>query len=1087
MISYARAVTTFVLTTAICFAPIALPQTETATISGRVTDGSGAVVVDAEVQLQSIERGTVLQARSNGAGIYSLVSVQPGPYHVTVRKAGFKTVDFVGLIINVQDHIEKNFQLQLGSVSESITVNADDVHLNTTDASVSTIVDRNFAENLPMNGRSFQTLIDLTPGVVLTVNSNGLDSGQFSVNGQRAASNYWTVDGVSANAGATPAGGGGNGFSGAAPTASVLGGTNSLVSVDALQEFRIQTSTFAPEFGRTPGAQISILTRSGGNQFHGSVFDYLRNEVFDANNWFNGVNLLNTSPLPKAKERQNDFGGVLGGPVIKDRMFFFFSYEGLRLRLPETALTLVPDLGSRSIATPGMRPFLNAFPLPNGPAGLDPVGNVIPGAAQLNKSFSNPSALNSYSLRLDYKYHQTLNIFGRYDYSPSNIDQRGAFGSVLSGVESSRIKVQTGTAGSTWAISPQTVDELRVNYSTVSGSGAQLLDNFGGAIPLTTAPFPSPFNFQDAALELAISSLGGGGNLYIGSLGRNRQRQFNLINNVSLQRSSHSMKFGIDYRHLSPISDPQRYRQFPIFLDVPSAIAGSLAESFVFSGAGATLSFNNLSAFGQDTWHISPRFTVTYGLRWDTDFAPSSLAGPPLPAVTGFNLKDLSRLALAPPGTPAFNTRYANLAPRFGAAYQFTQRQGFSTVMRGGFGVFYDLATSETANAMAGFSFPFSSNFNPMLGGSFPLTGPAATPPPIQPPTAAAPGNLSTFDPNLRLPHTLQWNVAVEQTLGAAQTFSATYIGSEGRKLLQTANVASANPIFTQLIVVTNAAYSDYSALQLQFQRRLSKGLQALASYTWAHSIDTASAGSVGNAANSPASGTNADQNKGPSDFDIRNSFSAGATYAIPSRSTHRLVRILGSGWSINAVMQAHSAPPVTVFNGLFSQLTNGFAADIRPDVVSGIPLYLYGAQYPGGKAINSTPSAVHGGCPDGSPSIGPFCSLPTDANGNPLRQGTLGRNALRGFGLTQLDMAIHRTFSIHESMSLQFRAEAFNILNHPNFGPPQTDLSSPQFGVSTQLFGESLSQGSVGFGGFHPLYQVGGPRSLQLTLKLSF
>src|SRR5258708_5497915 len=244
--------------------------------------------------------------------------------------------------------------------------------VNTESAAVSTVVDRQFAENIPLNGRSFQTLIQLTPGVVLTAN-NGFDTGQFSVNGQRASSNYWMVDGVSANIGMAASPVSGNGLGGALGSSSVLGGTNSLVSVDAMQEFRIQTSTFAPEFGRTPGGQISIVTRSGTNQFHGTAFDYLRNDVFDANKWFNGVNILNPTPLPKAKERQNDFGGTLGGPILKNKTFFFFSYEGLRLRLPQTALTFVPDASftpggttnSRQNAIPALQPYLNAFPLPN--------------------------------------------------------------------------------------------------------------------------------------------------------------------------------------------------------------------------------------------------------------------------------------------------------------------------------------------------------------------------------------------------------------------------------------------------------------------------------------------------------------------------------------------------------------------------------------------------------------------------------------------------------------------------------------------------------------------------------------------------
>src|SRR6266481_4447261 len=236
----------------VCFASAAMGQTETATISGLITDETGAVVPGAEVKLQSVERGAVGTTTTNNAGIYVFPSVQPGQYQIRVDKAGFKQVDFLGLIVNVQDHIEQNFRMQIGSVSESVTVSASDLHINTTDAAVSTVVDRQFAENLPMNGRSFQTLIQLTPGVVLVPTSYS-SQGQFSVNGQRSDANYFTVDGVSANTGIAITSGLNQTAGGSLPGLSAQGGTNSLVSVDAMQEFRIQTSSFAPEFGRAPG------------------------------------------------------------------------------------------------------------------------------------------------------------------------------------------------------------------------------------------------------------------------------------------------------------------------------------------------------------------------------------------------------------------------------------------------------------------------------------------------------------------------------------------------------------------------------------------------------------------------------------------------------------------------------------------------------------------------------------------------------------------------------------------------------------------------------------------------------------------
>jgi hypothetical protein len=1067
------------LVLSLLFVAPACAQSSSATINGIVLDPSGAAIAGAQVVVVNDATGVQYTARANGEGIYVVPNLPPGPYRVQVSNSGFKTIIKPDIVIHVQDALAINFTLPIGAASEIVTVQGGASLINTQDATVSTVIDRQFAENLPMNGRSFQTLIDLTPGVVV-VPGGGLDSGQFSVNGQRASANYWTVDGVSANVGSSTLFGG-NGAAGAAGTTSVLGGTNSLVSVDALQEFRIQTSTFAPEFGRTPGAQISIVTRSGSSQFHGSAFDYLRNDVLDANNWF-----ANSKGLPKPQERQNDFGGTFSGPILPGRTFFFFSYEGLRLRLPQVGLTSVPDSAARATATPAMQPYLNAFPLSNGPADVDSQGNPVPGAAQFNKSYSNPATLDAYSLRVDQRLRGRLILFARYNYSPSEGRERGVFGDALSAVVSPRITVQQGTIGATFTISTSAANEARFNYSRTNSIGQTFLDGFGGAVPLTSLSFPAPYTAQNARLVLFIFSLKSG-SLEVGQDVRNLQRQVNLVDNISLQRGAHSLKFGVDYRRLSPKYTPFLYGQLAEIRDVPSAENGSLIGSIIQSQVGVTLLFHNLSAYAQDAWRLAPPLTVTFGLRWDTDFAPSSIAGPTLPAVTGFNLKDLSQLALAPAATPAFRTPYGNVAPRVGIAYQLTQNQDWGTVLRGGFGVFYDLATSETGNVILRGGYPFTgpSPFN--RGGTFPLSPAAAAPLPIQPPTSANPGRLAAFDPNLKLPYALQWNAAFEQGLGEHQSLSVSYIGSTGRRLLQTAEVLSPNSSISKASLVTNAATSDYNALQLQFQRRLPKGLEVLASYTWSHSIDSASAGSPGNGSNLSASGTAHAGNRASSDFDIRHALAAGVTYAIPALKSHPFENMITRGWSIQSVIQARSAAPVAVIDTNFDRLTNGSTPDIRPDVIPGIPLYLHGPQYPGGMALNNTLGAVAGSCSDGSLSIGPFCPPPVDANGNPLRQGNLGRNSLRGFGATQWDFAVHRDFPVHESLVLQFRAELFNVLNHPNFAPPVGDISDSQFGLSTQMLSQYLGGGNLGSGSFSPLYQIGGPRSIQFALKLTF
>ena len=1054
-----------------------LAQSSSGTVSGRVLDPDGQAIAGADVLVVNDFTGLQYSGKSNEEGIYLIAGLPPGQYRLQVSKVGFKALLKPDIVLNVQDALSINFKLPIGAASITVTVEGGAPLVNTTDASVSTVVDRQFAENLPMNGRSFQTLIQLTPGVV-AIPSSANDGGQFSVNGQRGESNYWTVDGVSANIGVSSDTHAANGFGGALGSFSVLGGTNSLVSVDALEEFRIQTSTYAPEFGRTPGGQISIVTRSGANQFHGTAFDYLRNDVLDANDWF-----ADSKSLPKPKERQNDFGGTLSGRIRKDRTFFFFSYEGLRLRLPQTTLTTVPDASARQNAVAAVQPFLDAFPLPNGP------DDLASGVAQLNATYSNPATLDAYSLRIDHRLNGKLNLFGRYNYSPSELDQRGS-GSTLSSVRSSRITTQTATLGAAAIFSSATSNDLRFNYSRVNASSRSDLDNFGGAVPLSSLPVPSSITSANAMFSLAILSLTNNSSfLNVGANARNLQRQINIVDDLSWQRGKHSLKFGIDFRRLSPVSDPPLYSQAPFFVDVPSAEAGNLLFASVLSARPTALAFKNLGAFGQDTWRIRSRLTITYGLRWDVDFAPSSTSGLNLEAVTGYNLNDLSNLALAPAGTPPFYTRYGNIAPRLGLAYQVSQIQDWQTLVRGGFGVFYDLATSQAGNAFTFTSYPFGSfSFG---SGTFPLIPAAAAPPPIVPPNATNGQALYAFDPNLRLPYTLEWNIAVEQALGKKQSITTSYIGSAGRRLLQASAVISPNANLGEAFLFGNTATSDYNALQLQFNRRMSAGLQALASYTWSHSIDDGSAGSYGSGSNLSPGVLVGNANRGPSDFDIRHTFSSGVTYDLPGPKSNAFTGALLSGWSLQSFLLARSAPPVDVSDSLiYSQLSSsGRIADIRPDAVPGQPLYLFGSQCTsvfgapcaGGKGFN--PAAFK------DPPIDPATMLPE-------RQGNVGRNALRGFGATQWDLGVHRVFSIHESLKLQFRAEMFNVLNHPNFGPPNGRFLSVQnggpagFGVSTQMLGQSLSGGfggNQGGGAFNPLYQLGGPRSIQFALKLAF
>jgi hypothetical protein len=342
----------------------------------------------------------------------------------------------------------------------------------------------------------------------------------------------------------------------------------------------------------------------------------------------------------------------------------------------------------------------------------------------------------------------------------------------------------------------------------------------------------------------------------------------------------------------------------------------------------------------------------------------------------------------------------------------------------------------------------------------FPLTGQNANPPVLS--TSPPVSEILVADPHLTLPRTYEWNIALEQSLGSDQTLSLTYIGAVGRNLLRNTNLVGPNANFGFVGVTTNSATSNYNALQLKFERRLSRGLQALASYTWSHSIDIASTDAFANYLNTPSSVANPNIDRGNSDFDIRHAFTAGVTYNLPSPQSNAIAHAALGGWSGDSLIFARTAPPVDVLSGIV--FADGIALYPRPDVVPGVPLVLYGSQYPRGKAFD--PAA--------------FTAPPTG------QQGDFGRNVLRGFGAWQADVAFQRQFQLTEKVGLRFRGEFFNLFNHPNFGPPTNSLTSPLFGQSTQTLASSLGSGGAN-GGFNPLYQIGGPRSIQLALKLQF
>ncbi|MFZ0737546.1 MAG: TonB-dependent receptor [Candidatus Acidiferrales bacterium] len=1015
---------------ALCGVPCNAQSTDAA-VGGQVTDQDGRVVPDVKVVLTNLNTGVVHEAKTNGDGIYDVPALPPGIYRANVTKDGFKSIVKGDIELHVQDVASINFQLQVGSVTETVTVQAEGPVINTTDASVSTVIDRQFVENLPLNGRSFNTLLQLTPGVVIAQISNAEAPGQFSISGQRTDANNFIVDGVSANFGAAASSFQGQSGTGTSQAFSALGGTSSLASVEALQEFRIETSSFAPEFGNAPGGQIILTTRSGTNDFHGGVYDYFRNTAMDANDWF-----ANQAGLPRAPEHHNDFGGFLGGPIWKDRTFFFFSYEGARLDLPQTTIVLVPSVGARSMV-PTLAPFLNAYPLPNGP-----INAADPDAAQFTGSYPNRATLNATSIRIDHTFNGRFSIFGRYNDAPSQLIQR--VGS-LSTLQSTEVNTQTLTVGLTMLLSSTLLNALRGNYSMQYSALSDRLDSFGGAVPLSPSlllgSLPSANNF--AAFQTFDI-----GALSTGPQARNRTRQLNLVDDLTLTTGPHELKFGIDYRALFLNAASPNYGVSFSSPTVQGFLASGSGNVFTAAAIPVRLLTNSLSLYAQDRWKLSPRLTLTYGLRWELSPAPSPRGATTLAAWE--NVGSPSQITLAPPGTPVWSTTYGNFAPRIGMAYALTEGGHF--VLRAGAGIFYDAGVGAAAN-MAG-SFPnYVTGFFP--GVPVPIS--SATPYlPVISLSPPYPDGIFAFAPNLRLPRSYQWNIALEKSFAGGQMISATYLGQAGRDLLREGAFYQPNSSFQgEFLLTQNDARSNYNALQLQYRRPISKRIQALLNYTWSHSLDNASNDVVAGLTNTVISAANDYASSG---FDVRQSFSGALTYAVPSATKSGPLFLLTRDWSIATVAVARTGFPFNAIVFSTSPDPEGFASS-RPDLVPGQPFWISDSSAPGGKILNLAAFA-----------------LPST-----VRQGTEERNDIPGFGLTQVDFAISRKFPISERISVHLRADAFNLFNHPNFTNPGAYI---EFGPTYLRSTEMLNQG---LGGLNPLFQEGGPRSLQVSLKLVF
>lgn len=1055
-----------------CAVSLALPlaaQSTNGTINGRVLDPSNKVIGGADILVINDATGVQYSGKTNEAGIYVVPNLPPGAYRLQVSKVGFKTLIKPDIVLNIQDALSINFTLPVGAVFETVTVEGGASMVNTTDASVSTVVDQTYIKNMPLNGRSFQDLILLTPGIVTQTSQppststgfSGLgQTGEFSVNGQRTESNYYTVDGVSANVGAAT----GQvmeqsaGISGSVAAATALGTTQALVSVDDLQEFRAQSSTYSAQYGRNPGGQFAFETKSGANQWHGSAYDYIRNGVFDGQDWFNDY-----FQLPEPAIRQNDFGGTFSGPVEvpglyhgKDKTFFFVSYEGLRLTAPQAAVTApVPDLcmrgrgpcptsgagAGRQLAAGALLPVVNAFPLPS-PNGLEDAAN---GFGQFIGSWSNPASLNSTSVRFDHVVNDKLRLFFRFSNTTSSSAGGGWNPSV------SAYTMRTYTVGASSLFSSRLSNDFHLNFSSNDATVSTVIDGFGGSTPVNLVQM---LGLNVGSFPAVILAYGGYAVQLSQQQSSGAQRQWNLVDAVNVSLGRHQFKFGVDYRRLAPfaINANPSVPYFYGFIDGERDLETNSGMVAPQRYGPAYPLYTNFSAFAQDEWRVSQRLNLSLGLRWEVNPAPDVTQGLKPYTIQGASP---NTWALAPEGTPLWQTTWFNFAPRLGAAYVVRNAPGWGTVVRAGGGVFYD--TGQQLGSL-GFFGPGFSSFS-FVPGSFPVL--PTIPSIVNPPTPPYNSTVYGFPPHLQLPYTLQWNASIEQALGNSQALTISYVGSHGSRLLEENQIsAPSNPNSNYFYFVENGLTSDYDSLQVQFRRRLMRALTALASYTWSDCMDYGS------------QNFQLAYQRGNCDFDVRHNLSAALSYGLPNVGHSGVVNAILHHWGLDDRFTARTSFPVTLDGNQLLQ-PNGQIYHGGLNLVQGQPIYLYGANCTA--MLQGLNDLLPGrGCPGGR-AINPNAFTAVNSG-----LGDAPRNFARGFGAWQMDMAVRREFPICEVLKLQFRAEAFNIFNHPNFGTINGAFGQNTFGQATATLANSL-------GILSPLYQMGGPRSMQFALKLFF
>jgi len=1026
-------------------------------ISGTVRDTCGDALPEAEVQVQSESTGARWKTQSDDRGCYAISGLSPDRYKITVRLPGFRTVARGGVALDSAADLPLDFTLDLLGLHQVITVTGGKEELDPSTGESLIMTRTSPGATLPANGPDFRASFDLMPGIVVTP-AGVSDGGQFTSNGQRPNANTFRVDGASANTGV-----GGTilpgSFPGASlPAMSAIGSTENLGSPESTQSVELRTSSFAPESGTRPGAEALVVTRAGSNEFHGEFFGHVRDNGWSARDWF-----ANSVGYAYQRPSYDSLGAVLGGPIRHNRTFFFASVE--RSVVTDTGMQLiaVPSNSSRQNAPDKLKAILDAFPNATGP-------DLGGGEAEAISGNNSNARLRSLSLRGDQSLGTAGNLFARLVVSPS----AGSY--LQNNWVNSNFNWISATLGLTMGRSEGFIHDLRLSYSRATlnssdGSSAWALSALvgSGLLPGVIVPAFTGSEIYTLGPGLGPISLsllgppGSGGNTLLGlsvpglgqfvsnAFGQGRQDQWELRDTLSRRMGRHEFRAGLDYTLLRP----SRNATLSSVLGVASSLEGLLANdplAVTYSQAaryGGQV--NAISMFAQDTVQLSDSLNIVYGLRWEV--TPPTSGQPQIPTITGlWTGTDWQTTNYAViNGTAPWPMRYGQLAPRIGLAWRLPWR---GVVLRAGGGLFYDPTLGASINPINGA--PFNSW---LLAGTGPgidsSTGSPGTSQPSQGTSADVERFLSDTPPPLHLPASYQWRVSLEKRTGGGVA-SAAYVGATGRNLL--GNQAYVEPdtgILDRQIALTEGS-SNYQAAQFRYSGTFTRDLYGSAAYTWSHSIDD---GSNDSSLFLIHPGYQLSDARGSSNFDIRQELTAALSYRMHGNSLPEALR----HWTVSGIFRARSGFPIDVMSSQ-PPLGQGFDNAGRPDLVPGVPVWITDASVAGHRRLN--PAAFR------APSAGVT--------------GSLGRNAITGNGLAQLDASLRREFPLLRQLSLEVSVNIFNVLNHPAFANPVSFLSSPFFGQPTSMQNLMLGSGTPNTG-LPPLFQTGGARAGEFSFRFTF